>query len=251
MRLVRREKSPENIPPEIPIEPNIPANDAAVEPDAAISTEAESNGAEPAPVAIELTAENALAAQIAALKHSNELQRQHHAAMMAAQAGQALSREQKLAAWQQQGMHEEELKFLAEHPKMIDRPNITQHAAALALQAGMTRGTPEFLETVRSNFKALTKDNKAQASPQPVPEFFKPPEVEPDEPEQSPGSIYSAPVSRETPSAAGVYREPSPSSVTLSIEEKQIARSSGISETEYARQKLRMLKAQATGELQK
>jgi hypothetical protein len=57
----------------------------------------------------------------------------------------------------------------------------------------------------------------------------------------------SAPVSRRE---AGGYREPSLRQIKLTSEEAAIAAASGVSETEYARQKLRMLKAKASGELQ-
>jgi hypothetical protein len=59
--------------------------------------------------------------------------------------------------------------------------------------------------------------------------------------------MYSAPVSRRD---AGTPRELSPRSVRLSPAEQEMARASGISDTQYAEGKLKMLRAKANGELQ-
>jgi hypothetical protein len=248
-----REKSAENIPPEIPTEPNIPQveiNGMGADPVAEISgaTDDDDDGVEPVPTAIELNAENALAAQIEALKRSGELQRQRQEAAAMAARGQPMSRSQKLDLWTQQGMPPEERAWFEKHPELIDHPQVTAAAALEAERQGHTRGSKSHRKATRNIFNQLIG---GKASAQPTPEFFQPPAVEPDEPDEPRESIFSAPVSRETPSAAGIYREPSPSSVTLTVDEKQIARNSGISEVEYAKQKLKMLRQQATGELQK
>ena len=59
--------------------------------------------------------------------------------------------------------------------------------------------------------------------------------------------MYSAPVSR---GEVGGYREPSPSQVRLTLEQKEIARASGISETAYARNLLRLEREKRSGERQ-
>ena len=62
-------------------------------------------------------------------------------------------------------------------------------------------------------------------------------------PEPRPAPRYSAPVSRTTP--GGGYTRPG--EVTLSPEERQIARASGISDLEYARNKVRLAQEKALG----
>jgi hypothetical protein len=55
----------------------------------------------------------------------------------------------------------------------------------------------------------------------------------------------SAPVSR---GAIGGYREPSPRQVKLTVEEQEIANAAGITETQYAQGKLKMLRERASGQ---
>jgi hypothetical protein len=241
-------KSAEEIPPDIAIGPNIPAveiNGVPTEPDAAISTEplAASNS-EPLTAAAPVPdATNAMRLQIEALRRSAEMQQRY-----GAQA-------QLVNAWRRSGVSEPEIEFLLAHPGFVQNRKAAQKALNEVVGAGHERNTPEFFTALESAFSNHMQDKQerkaAKAASEPVPEFFQPPPTpEQDEPGDEPReSIYSAPVSREVPT--GGYREPSLNSVRLSIEEKQIASASGISEVEYAKQKLRMLKAQATGELQK
>jgi hypothetical protein len=72
----------------------------------------------------------------------------------------------------------------------------------------------------------------------PTPKFFEPP---PPKAPRASSAQYSAPVSREVPSAIprSEREQFDPTRVHLSVEEKEIARASKISETEYARQKLK------------
>jgi hypothetical protein len=78
-----------------------------------------------------------------------------------------------------------------------------------------------------------------------APEFFRPPPVR--EPSRStPASIVSAPVSRD---AVGMDRPMVPNKIKLSLEEREAARIAGISELEYAKQKIRLLGAKARGEV--
>jgi hypothetical protein len=249
-----KEKTPDNILPEIPAEPNIPQveiNGMPADPVAEISTDGGDDSepeSVPLPAAVEIDASNALAAQIAALKRSGELQRQRQEAAAMAARGQPMSRTQKLDLWETQGMPKEERAWFEKHPELIDRPDVTAAAALEAERQGHQRGSKAHRKATRNIFHQIIG---GKGSTQPTPQFFQPPAVEPNEPDEVSEAIFSASISRETPTAAGVYREPLPSSVRLSIEEKQIAKNSGISEVEYARQKLRMLKAQETGELQK
>ena len=167
--------------------------------------------------------------------------------MMAAQ--RPLTREQKLNFWRQWGLTEAEARLLEANPEMIDHSAITNHAAAQALQAGHERDSEEYFAAVKMNFEDQMKRQQAQAEPavQPTPKFFEPPSQKAPA-ARSPAHIVSAPVSREVPS--GGYREPRLNQVRLSLEEQEIARGLGISDTEYARGKLRLEKEKARGERQ-
>ena len=80
----------------------------------------------------------ALQRQLADLRKSEELQRQHATQMMAARA-QPPTREQKLAMWKQQGMSPADEQFLAENPQMIDLHDLTAVAAGEAAEQGHER----------------------------------------------------------------------------------------------------------------
>jgi hypothetical protein len=83
----------------------------------------------------------------------------------------------------------------------------------------------------------------------PTPKFFAPPEPkEAPSPASVRSALVSAPISREVPSGD---RLPSiPSRVNLSADERAIAAASGISEREYAQNKIRMMRMKRDGELQ-
>jgi hypothetical protein len=180
----------------------------------------------------------ALRKQIEQLRLSERLQRQRHAAM--AQAQRPVSPEEKLASWKSAGMPPGEEEFLRNNIDLVANDRLTAVAAAEASRLHQ-RGTEAYMRAVRKNFDRLM----AQGAAQPTPQFFAvPPAPEP----PGPGAYVSAPVSRETPT--GAYREPSPSQVRLSAEERQIARASGISEVEYARNRLRLEREKRTGQRQ-
>ncbi len=169
----------------------------------------------------------ALKRQIEALRQSEAVQRQ------------AAPREQLLHKWRSEGMGQTEEHFLRANPGMIDNPQLTVLAANEAAQHHQ-RGTEAHRNATREIFhRHLTP------AAQPTPAFFEPPPP-PAPPVQS--AMYSAPVSRSVPS--GGYREPSPSSVRLTHEEQETARMSGISDIEYAKNKLRMEREKASGERQ-
>jgi len=70
-------------------------------------------------------------------------------------------------------------------------------------------------------------------------------------PDQRRAAMVSAPVSRETPTGGGYSQRYRPnSSVTLSPEQRAMARSLGVSETEYARGVLRLRSEVERGERQ-
>jgi hypothetical protein len=126
------------------------------------------------------------------------------------------------------------------------------------LNAGVARDLPDFNRIMETHFDALMQRAEAQMqaaaaqltpTAEPTPAFFEPPPSppEPAPPPENRAHIVSAPVSRRD---AGGYREPSPSSVRLTPAELEVARSAGISTTEYARHKLRMEREKRSGERQ-
>jgi hypothetical protein len=246
-----REKAAEKIPPE-PVEniPEIkvdgepappPALEAPtpVEPDAAI---------EAAEVALEAdAAKSALQRQVEALKRGEELQRQQAEAVARAQAFHALSPEEKVEAWKRNGLTDREGEWLKAHPEAIEFPALANFASAEALQAGHKRDSDQYFQHVEERFQHHMQQLKAQAAAQ-TPEFFKPPEPKrgatPDT-----GYFTSAPVSRQAPTA-GPRIETNPRQMRLSAEEIAIARASGISEVEYARNKIELERQKRMGERQ-
>jgi hypothetical protein len=187
----------------------------------------------------------ALSKQLDELKRSEEIQRVSQVALQQ----QPMSREQRLALWRQRGLSEAEASFLQRNPAMIDFPEVTTLAANEAMQAGHKRDSEEYWKATEMNFNNhldwLREQSAAAANPQPTPEFFRPPPP-PAPPTRS--NIVSAPVSREVPS--GRQREENPNRTTLTAEELEIARASGISATQYAAGKLRLQREKLAGERQ-
>jgi hypothetical protein len=219
------------------------------EPSEKISVEVHDDAAVPDVAAIEPPqpvdeAGAALRQQLEHLRASEDLQRGH--AQMSAQRQQPMTRVQYL---QSQGLTLAESQFFDSREDMMANQVQAREAAAEALAAGIEWDSPQFFEAVERGFaKRIDALNQRAAEPAPTPTFFQAPEPTRAPAAPDSASIYSAPVSRQAPSAG--YREPSPRSVRLTSEEAAMAAASGISETEYARQKLRLLKAKASGELQ-
>jgi hypothetical protein len=174
----------------------------------------------------------ALKKQIESLRQSEQLQRQQ--AAMPQQ--EPLSREQRLAAWRQQGISEAEAHFFQRNPEMIDHPQITGLAVNQAKQAGHQRGTDAHFDFVKKAFDANLAHLQAQANPdmQPTPQFFKPPPGPPTRSAPNPSALVSAPVSHSIPSGSGARPR---GKITLTPTEVEAARVSGVSIEEYARQK--------------
>jgi hypothetical protein len=186
----------------------------------------------------------ALKAQLAAHRQAEALQSQHQQAAAMAQQQAPTSREEKLAMWKTQGMSEAEERFLAEHPLMVDHPTVLTQAIATTTRAGVSRDAPEFLSKVKQNFDVHLNRFQRQAAAA-SPEFFRP-EAPRISSQPSVGSFVSAPVSRDV---VGADRPSIPTKVTLTAEEKDAAKFSGISERQYAENKLKMLGAKARGEI--
>ena len=151
----------------------------------------------------------ALQRQLADLRKSEELQRQHATQMMAARA-QPPTREQKLAMWKQQGMSPADEQFLAENRQMIDLHDLTAVAAGEAAEQGHERDSNAHRRATKENFNRHLAHLQAQqaqaAASDPAPAFFAPPPAASPAP-PGPASYVSAPVSR---SAVGGTRRSIP-----------------------------------------
>jgi hypothetical protein len=80
-----------------------------------------------------------------------------------------------------------------------------------------------------------------------TPPFFKPPPPPAPRPQHAP---VSAPVSRSVPTGGGSRPDWETGRTVLSAEEKEFARLSGVDEITYAKNKLRMQRMKAAGEIQ-
>ena len=228
-------------PTERPVEfvsaaPEAPAVDSQPEPPAQAEPQPEPQQQNDATLALKRQIEN--------LRQSEKAQRQQ-----AAMPAQPMSREQRLAAWQAEGISPAEANFFVRNPEMLDWPQVTGFVIHKALEAGHPRGSDAHFDFVKKAFDANLAHLQAQAAQPamqpttPTPAFFKPP---PGRPAANPSSKFSAPVSREVPNSTG--KRITPGKVTLTPQEVEAARISGISLEEYAKQKIRKADMIASGE---
>ena len=250
---------PKNIPVETPA-PSVPVDDERIQPSATTRIEFTNNKTDPAVAVVSADeypqpdeATLALQKQLADLRKSEQMQREfatHVAVQRAAQAAPAptlpAEPEDRIALWRQQGLTPGDADFLAAHLELAAEPDLTRLASDEAAQHH-ERDTDAHRAATLEAFHRL-QGQQAQARPVDPAGFFEPPEPARSPARAEPSAMYSAPVSRTT--SPGGYREPSPRQIRLTSEEAAMAAASGISETEYARQKLRLLKAKASGELQ-
>ena len=233
----------ENIPPDIPkVEVNAP-------PTSTVAADTNPvNGAE-----------FALKRQIEALRHNEQLQRQRmeqeqQARLMRAARLQEMrpaSRQEKVAAWKEAGLSAANEEFMWAHPELIDHHEVTRYATQEALASGVKPDSDDFRSQVKARFDSAMRRLQAESEVEhgPTPAFFAPPPPKPaSEPAVRSAAMVSAPVSREIPSHDRAVSIPS--RVSLSAEERQIAAASGISDKEYAANKLGMMRMKQTGEIQ-
>ena len=189
-------------------------------------------------------ATEALKAQIAALKRGEDMQRQQAevAAKAAEWAESPPSHKELLDHWETHfSMPKSERAFLEEHPELVDNRELTSRAALEAHQQGLERGTEAFNQAVLAGFHRHLQGAQRRQVERPAAPMLAPPE-------RDAGSFVSAPVSREAPSAGDGSRN-RPGRITLSTQERDFARSIGLSEENYAMQKLRLINAKATGDI--
>jgi hypothetical protein len=245
----------ENIPTE-----TAPTVEAAVTPAAAAAVEVRPESEPQTHAEAERHAEEikADAAAEALKRQVEELARSEEFLRRQAQPQRPPTRQEKLASWKSQGMPQIELEFLERNPDLIDAPNLAAYSANEAAQQGHERGTEEFLQATKQIFDKHQAELQAQARSQaqtpsdhpdmkPTPDFFQPPSPKPPRPQYVP---VSAPVSREPPGSRSSELEMDPRRTTLSVEERQIARASNLSDVDYARGKLELQRRKAAGEIQ-
>jgi hypothetical protein len=177
---------------------------------------------------------DALQKQINALRNSEQIQRQQseHATQVA-----------RLTA------------LIGQNPDMIQNPMLLQMAANEVEREGhnLPLHSDEFFHKVKANFEGRMRrlnepdDLPLKPSIEPAPKFFEVPEPKP----RSNPSMYSAPVSREVPGSSREATEiasgRASSRVTLSIEQKDMARRLGQTEREYAEGLLELRRRKSEG----
>jgi hypothetical protein len=192
---------------------------------AAVATRSETPPAEAQPELTERKPADVLLAQIDALKQAETMQQQAHTAQLVA--------EERRQAW---------LTATPAAQENLPALGAFHHAA---LNAGLADTSPEYFNFMEQQLAALTQRPAAAAHL--VKEMQA--RVPPKEPEPEPRprhSIVSAPVSREIPSGGDSYRPRG--KVTLSQDEREMAKASGITTEEYARQKLRLAQMRESGQ---
>jgi hypothetical protein len=150
------------------------------------------------------------------------------------------------------GASPHERQWLRANVHHLQNPMLVHHAAAIALQRGVPRESPEFLHFVGQllDQHAAAQAQAAPAPPMPPPmpppahmhvdlEKTETPEAEP---EGASMVHVSAPVSRGNETYSADYEPSEGSRVTLSKAEREHAEAAGVSVEEYGRQKLKMLR---------
>jgi hypothetical protein len=183
-------------------------------------------------------ASQAFQKQIDALRKSEDIQRQRHAAVAS-----------------QHGLTPNQMRFLQENPSFPHHPEVAKRALMAAHAEGHADDSDLFHIAVGKHFTneigSIHSDVLADRhEPEPKPRHRKP--KMDDDDEVSRGRFVSAPVSRGD-SGGGSFGRGSgadrPGRVTLSAEEKDLCRRTGQSEVEYARGKIDMLQRKAEGSL--
>jgi hypothetical protein len=124
-----------------------------------------------------------------------------------------------------------------------------QHLGAFhneAVQSGLVDTSPQYFEHMENRLAALHHQLPATVSAHLIDEMQARTAQErtpPPAPERQRTNIVSAPVSREVPSGGS-----RPTKMNLTREEVEIAAAAGVTPTEYARQKQRLMEAKANGQ---
>lgn len=129
--------------------------------------------------------------------------------------------------------------WLRAHPEFMRDQRKNRKLASLdddLLEEGHTRGSPEYIQELEVRLGMKQKPTKRE-------------DDDVDEPEpRKERVVTSAPVSRESPSLRD--GRPTTTRITLTPEQREAARNSGISEIEYAKQLIRLQEAKKSGLIQ-
>jgi hypothetical protein len=184
----------------------------------------------------------ALKKQIEAVYAAEETQRQ---AALAANIHR-LPLDEKIKIWQANGLSDAEADFLRQNPEVANHPEVSGWAANKAMHEGHQRDSAAYFQAVEENFQAAMRHMQAQASSPQVPEFFRAPPPRQPMP-RTPAHFVSAPVTRGDVPDGTPRQLNNPGKVTLTAEQREAAKLSGITEVEYARHLLRLQKEKAAG----
>jgi hypothetical protein len=170
-------------------------------------------------------ASEAFKRQIEALKESERIQ------------------QERAAAAQAPALTKKEMQFLKDNPDFLDDHEIAHQALMRAHRGGHVLDSDEFHSAVKEHWQALRMP-PARTSPA----SYDAPDL-PDLPEASERTRnVSAPVSRETQANGGFNKYGDrPGRITLSVQQKEAAKFSGLTEREYAEQLLRLREEQKNG----
>jgi hypothetical protein len=204
-------------------------------------------------------AAQALQKQIAELRKSEELNRQRQEQVNHQQQEQLAYTQwlrQTFRYWRQNGLTAEQEEIFAANPAALGQ--LTDLVSRQAIEQGHQAGTAEHEQAAKTLFHESLERMKEQAQQRTEPDmpraeslvtsaktFFQPlPTPRPNGPAPI---VHSAPVSREP---RGTGSETDPRRVTLTAEERLLAKNSGVSEIDWARGKLELARRKAAGELQ-
>ena len=155
---------------------------------------------------------------------AGDLVAQNRATNRISKANVLMAQEQDRAAPALHQLSERQQRFVLEHPHMLANANTQSilHGAIIhAHQQGHEPDSEAFHQAVKDNYDKVYSHESPHIKSKP------PPDLEPD-PDIKRGRIVSAPVSREGPvggTRASDYDGSSPSRITLSAQEKSMARS--------------------------
>jgi hypothetical protein len=172
----------------------------------------------------EAEARTALSSRVAELTAAEAAQRQHAAAMAAAVQQRAAAVPSRLQQW------------IAQHQAEVSDPRTNARLQAAHFGAIADGVAPESDEYFRRIEAAIAHRPAVEPNKEPAMSY---------PPVHRPGPLVSAPVSRS--GRAGIGAAPAGSRVNLSPEERQWARNSGISDSDYAKNKLRLLAEKRAG----
>jgi hypothetical protein len=192
---------------------------------------------------------DALKQRLAELQEAEQRHREQQAQIVSAMKIEPKPQQQK-----QPEFNESDRRFLGARPGLANDWRLS--AAVSTLEGlGIRWGSPRFYESLEAMFP-LQDFVPADKLPGNLKETKETSEntdtyaTEPQQQSQRTGPVYSAPAHRDVPSFSGERPPTSPSAVRLSADERQIAAGLGLTELEFAKQKLELARRKAAGLIQ-